>query len=143
MTFPLLVVLWLAIAALGAALPVAIGSVRQGRQAGWALSVVAAARGGLAEAERGAWVGGGGAVPLGTALSLPPLAPRPGVTVVREARRVGADLWVITADARLLSAGGEQLARSEQGLIVRVAAPPGDTVVGVFPIARPWFRRPP
>jgi hypothetical protein len=142
MILPILLVVSLVGMALGSAVPMGLGAARQGRLAGWELAVDEAARGGLADAELGWWTAAATAVPLGGVLTLPPLGVRPRLDVAREARRLSGELWLLTARAELRAAGGDLLARSEQGLLVRLVGAPSPAPPTVRAVVRAWFRRP-
>lgn len=141
MILPVLTMLWLAGLALAAAVPMAIGSARQGRSHAREQAAAVAARAGLADAAAGGWVGAAALAPPGAVLALPPIGSGP-VLVTRQVRRLGAGpLWLVLARAELRAPAG-LLALSEQGLLLRLFWSPADSGYRVEPVTRAWFRRP-
>jgi hypothetical protein len=123
--------------AVGLVAPVADHELRQGRGSFRSLSVATAARAGLTELERGSWLVLTAGVPVGGTVMLPPTV-LPRILIERELHRVGAELWFATALATARDRGGGLLAASRQGLLLRVAIIPPDTIPRAQISARPW-----
>jgi len=129
--------------ALGGALPLALGAIRDGRSAIWELRAGAGARAGLELAVAGSWLTGSLAVPTGGTLSLGLVTLGAGTQVTVTARRLGGELWLLQARAEIRGAGGSTLAASEQGLLGRLVQPAAGAIPRFVAVSRPWFWRPP
>jgi hypothetical protein len=141
MILPVMVAVWLAALALGAAVPVALAAARLGRVHGWEQAAIVAAEGALAEAEGGGWLAAAVAVPLGGRMGIPALGAG-RVSVVREVHRIDGGLWLVVSSARVIGSSGGQLAAAERGLLVRVVPDSALPLGRIVASARPSFRRP-
>jgi hypothetical protein len=124
--------------AIGLMAPVATQALGHGRAAFRAVAVGAAARGGATELEQGHWLAASGAVPVGAAILLPPTTTAAGTALVRDVRRVAADLWLGAATATAHDRAGGVLAAARVGLLLRVGRAPPDTTLRARVISRPW-----
>jgi len=142
MILPVLTALIVILGALAAGVEMAGAALRDGRAHFRQAIVGAGAERGLAESMQGVWVGAGTVLPLGGRMVLPPIADRPGVVIVRDVRRLSAELWLIHSRAEVTTiGGGAVLAAEERGLVVRLVQDPTDSTFQVIPIPRPWNRR--
>jgi hypothetical protein len=138
---PVMVAVWLAVLAIGAAVPVALAAARLGRLHGWEQAAIVAAEAALSDAEAGGWLAGAAAVPAGGRMGIGALGAG-RVSVVREVHRIDGGLWLVVSSARVLDASGAQLAGAERGLLVRVVPDSTLPLGRVVASARPSFRRP-
>lgn len=141
MILPVMVAVWLAALALGAAVPVALAAARLGRLHGWEQAAIVAAEAALAEAEGGGWLPTAVGVPIGGRMAIPALVAG-RVSVVREVHRIDGRLWLVVSSARVVGSSGGQLAAAERGLLVRVVPDSTLPLGRVVASVRPSFRRP-
>jgi hypothetical protein len=80
-------------------------------------------------------------VPGGTPLVLPPISVDAGVSVERQISRLSSTLFLLTARANRLDAGGGPLASSAAGLLVHLLPDSASGMPVVAPLQdRPWLQ---
>lgn len=113
-------------AAIGTAGPMAVGAIRQGREAFLQVAAERAAEGRLAAWFEEPWVDSTAGGAVGTRIAFTPDS-LPTARLERTLEAVAPSVWILEVRAAILDRGGAIRARARRGWLVRTDSLPGDS----------------
>lgn len=138
MILVVLVALGLLVAAASLVAPVGVLELREGREAFRRAVMEGAAQVAVVQTLPTGWIAATVGAPPGTRLLLPSVAIRPGLVVAVEAEAIGSDLWLLGSRAVMADRGGNPIASSRAGWLLRIGIVPPDSVLRARLVRRPW-----